>query len=331
MRFKDFLRIGRAQTYPASLLLIMTGFLVGGGNLFSFFALFLIIFAWLSHISAFGDNSLMDALTGEDMRDIHKQHHPLVKGIVKLKEATNIIQTGMFLTVIFGVILIVEAPGNRLLASLCFIVYIAAGHYYNNHFSKTSVFRGIPISICFTFLFLWAYFLSAKEFTPLILLCGGYIFLLEYFENDVEGSIKEIDAKEANLLRVLGVKVKGNIIHFSLGSKIWGWGLKLGSIFMMVCVFTQLHSQHNIFTMLLFWLFVIIMVYFCEEILKSGEWDRNKALKNFSIEEITSIYLIPIVLMPLVGYTDATLLMIAGVVYFLLMNRYLWGVFYPRV
>ena len=331
MRFKDFLRIGRAQTYPASLLLMMTGFLVGGGNLFSFFALFLIMFAWFNHVFAFGDNSLIDALTGEDKRDIHKQHHPLVTGIVELKEATNVIQTGMFLTVLFGVILTVEASGNRLLAALCFIVYIAAGHYYNNHFSKTSVFRGIPISICFTFLFLWAYFLSAKEFSPLILLCGGYIFLLEYFENDVEGSVKEIEAKEANLLRVLGVKVEKGNIHFSLGSRIWGWGLKLGSIFLMICVFTQLHSQHNMFTCLLFWLFVIIVIYFCEEILKSGKWDRVKALKNFSREEITSIYLIPIVLMPLVGCAEAILLMVAGVVYFLLMNYCLWGVFYPKV
>jgi len=58
------------------------------------------------------------------------------------------------------------------------------------------------------------------------------------------------------------------------------------------------------------------------------DYDRATELKRMSLMEILSIYA-PIPLM--LPWMDATVLMILGVIYFIGVNRALWGVSYPKV
>jgi 4-hydroxybenzoate polyprenyltransferase len=317
----------------------MTFYLLGGGALFSWFGLGLVLWVILAHWWTFGQNSLSDATRvsriGElpyDATDKEgKSHHPLITGEISIDMANNVIYFGLIVLVGFAVLLSYYSGGNFGLSMGCLSLYLMCGFAYNCGLNKSTIFSFIPISLCFAFQGLWAYFLFAKTIEGPVIFLFLYIILLEVYENNVEGGIKEIQTSEVNTMRYLGAEIKNGNIKFSLGSLIWSWGLKLCSIFIAGCILCYYTLNINIFIGLLFWLFAIIMIYFCKEILKSGEWNRNKALKNFSIEEITSIYLMPIILMPIIGYIEAILLMAFGIVYFVAMNKVNWGCWFPRV
>lgn len=336
-RTRLYLRLFRAQTASASLILIMTFYLLGGGNLFSWFGLGLVIWTILAHWWTFGQNSLSDSTRVSRLGELPydasdkegKSHHPLITGEISIDSANKVIYFGLIILVGFAILLSYCGDGNFGLSMSCLSLYLMCGFAYNCGLNKSTILSFIPISLCFAFQGLWAYFLFAKTIQGPVILLFSYIILLEIFENNTEGGIKEIHTSEVNTMRYLGAEIKNGNIKFSLGSLIWSWGLKLSSIFVVGCILY--YYTLNVFTGILFWLFAFNMIYFCKKILESGGWDRDKALKNFSIEEITSIYLIPIVLMPLIGYTESILLMVAGIIYFITMNKINWGVWFPRV
>ena len=68
MTFRDYLQLFRAQTAPATILLILTPYLTNA-TLFSLETATIFIFALLIHWVSFGHNSLMDTAMGYDLKD----------------------------------------------------------------------------------------------------------------------------------------------------------------------------------------------------------------------------------------------------------------------
>jgi len=338
MGFREWLQLFRAQTAAATITLVLVFYLVGGGELFSWFAIALIIWAWLDHLLTFGENSLMDscrvpeigALPYDALDKEGKGHHPLITGKISLRSAHKIIHFGLILLVTSAIPLTYWGGGDLGLAMACFSLYLVCGFCYNCGLDKETVFAFVPISLCFSFLGLWAFFITSKEIHSLAIWMVVYMFLLEWYENGVEGCIKELQTGEVNMIRFLGGSVINGYFRLSKRAKAYAWGIKLASIGVaayILCMFC--------YEGVMLFLFVVLgglMLFFCDEITKDKVWDRNKALRDFACEEIASIYLLPCILMPIIGYIESVVLMVFGIVYFVTINRVNWGtVLRPQV
>jgi 4-hydroxybenzoate polyprenyltransferase len=327
---KDWLRIFRAQTAAAVLMIILVPYLVGGGDFFSWYTLILAIWSIMVHHVSFGHNTIMDTLMGWDKKDVHKTHHPLISSKIKKETALKVISIGVFFTTLIGIYLVYKSPGNQFLAMSFFSLFIIGGMIYNSGISKASRWDVLPISLSFTSLSLFSYFLVAQDFNLLIILVALYIIFLQWFEIGVEGEIKEIEIEdEVNMLKLLGTKCDGKTFDMGI-SIIYPWILKL--IGLSIAGYIIYKFTYEPLTIVLFAIFGIMAIYFCYELTKKRKWDRKKAVRDMALEEVMTIFLLPLILIPLVGLLEVVIILVVTIFYFVGMNSLLWETrFAPRV
>ena len=329
-RSKDWLRIFRAQTASAVFLLVLLPYLVAGGKLFSWYGVVLSLWSILVHHISFGHNSVLDTMLGWDSKDPNKKHHPLIAKRIKVKTALKVITIGFFIAIIITIILVFYSIGNPFYALLFFSLFIGGGFVYNNGFSKISVWDFIPISVSFTSLSLFSYFLIANEFNEIIILISIYIALLIWFQIGVEGEIKEIEIEnEINMLRKLGTKITGNI--FSMGNAIiYPWLLKIAGL--AVAGYIVYKHTFEWYTIILFVFWTFLALIFCFMLTRKREWNRKKSLRDMALEEVASLFLLAFILLPIIGLIETAIIIIVAIFYFVGMNTLLWKTrFAPRV
>lgn len=343
---RAWLQLMRAQTAPATLMLVMVFWLVGGGRLFSLAGLAIAVFAVLSHWWAFGQNSLLDSCRvpriGEkpyDAQDKSKAHHPLIAGRISLRTAHKVIHFGIMLLAVVGIFIAHLGGGNFGLSMAFFSLFIVSGFCYNCSLDKETIFAFFPISLCWVSFGLWAHFVASGAASGLVVWMALYVFLLEWFENGVEGSIKELGAKEVNMLKTLGAKLggfmvspeQGGHLYFFPGlARYYGWIIKLAGLGIGFVIL--INYSLSAVPIVLYLLLAPSAVYFCNEITKHQRWNRKRMIRNFACQEIISIYLLPCILMPIIGYLEAVVLMVVGLIYFVAANTLLWGTrLAPRV
>lgn len=328
---RDYLQLFRAQTYPASLMLLFIFYFLGGGRLLSWQSLGLAIYALVSHYIGFGHNSLMDSCKvpkiGElpyDAQDSNKAHHPLIDGRISLDTAHIVIHSGMMLGVLLALFLILGSGGNRFWALTCLTLYYVFGQAYNDGLNKTTVHSYLVISTCYVFYGLFAFFLTSdKLITPAILLCI-YVFLVEIFQNNVEGALKELkQVSEKNTMRKLGCYVKGDgTIIVSCKGIAFGFSIKILSVITLAFLISE--YPLNKFGVVLLFAFITFILWGAGEILTNTPSERKELIKLFSLEEILSIYAPYFILAPILGW-EILFLLPLGVLYFVLLNRINWG------
>lgn len=310
---------------PATLLLVLIPYLINA-NLFNFKTLIIALFAVSTHYLSFGQNSLLDTAMGYDVNDQNKSHHPLISGRIKLSTAHNVIHWGLCGLAIFGVLISLYYAVNQLFAVIFLFMFYVFGIAYNAGLSKESLFGFLPISICFTSLAAFGYMLSHVGFDYLGFLLLAYFFMTILFQISWSGHLKELEMKErSNILVRMGAKVEKG--RFTPGySAIYGVVIKL----INVPVLGVLILAEGLDWTKILWLGIMIGLV-CGYLLKliaPRKYIRSKELRNMSIMEILTIYTpVPLVL----PWQEASILMLIGVAYFLIMNRILWGTSYPRV
>lgn len=329
MSLRSWLQIGRIQTYPADWLLVMVPFLHGRLDLLQ--ALILSILMWFAHLLSFGQNSLLDSCIipergkpPPDFSDPSKQHHPLILGTISLHTAKNVIFWGLgCLTTIFAAFTLLTAE-NLPLAMTSLFLYYVWGSLYNEGLSKESPVGFMSISLSFTFMGAWAWFLTHKTLDYLGMLYVGYVFFTIFWQIAYEGHLKELEIRErSNILSLLGAKVV-NGKFYGGGAKWFGFITKIINLalgFLLLLDFS--HGR-------LVWFILMsgISLFLTYQLVREREWKREKELFHMSLQEISVIYLpIFILLEPL----TSILLMLVGISYFFLVNLILWGTPYPRV
>jgi len=325
MSFKDYLRLFRAQTAPATVILVVTPFLHGGGSWLDAFLLG--VFALAFHWWSFGMNSLQDYVGGWDKVDPSKAHHPLSRGAIKVEDGIRVIHWGLPILFSLGVLFSLRGV-NPLWALACWGLFYAWAMSYNMGLSKVSVLGFMPISVCFTMMGGWAWFLShdGLGFTGWVWL--GYVFSTILFQISWSGHLKELEIRErGNLLVKLGARleVQGWEVWFKPGyAAVYGWAVKLLNLFLGYVLLIQ---SWNLWRILLFGLMATLMLDFLSELTKRRVYDRPRELLNMSLEEISTIYLALIMVEPF----EALVLGGFGVAYFFLFNRWLWRTAYPKV
>lgn len=328
MKIVDLMQLFRAQTYPATMLCLIAPFLFAVE--FNAVALAFIVACIPLHYFTFGHNSVMDYWF--DLGDPNKQHHPLVKSRIMLFDAHNIIHTGMMLTFIMFISLTILYARNVVMALAFLCAYIVFGHAYNDGMGKSTIFSFVPISLCFTALAGYGWFMSHETLDYLGTLILLYTFFNIFFQIAWEGNLKDIESDERNLLRALGVqetsvlftayikvpakaKAFAYSIRVALLMLIIELSIKTGNYIGLIIYILSFYPVHKITSSLILW----------EKALKG----RDNALKYMSYTEICTIYGL---LFTIVKIEYAIALGLYGLIYWYVINKILWGsTGYPRV
>ena len=328
---RDWLRIARSQTAAAVIMLCGMFYLIGGGSLFSVYGLLVVVFSILAHDFSFAHNSIVDALTGYDLKDKFKKHFPLCNGNVNPHLVLKATHLGMFTVTVFAIALAWISPGNKFYAMSCYAVFIVCGFWYNEWTSKIATWDFVPISICFTALSLYAYFLVSSAVSTVVVLAAAYIFFVEWYEISVSGEIKELEIEdEVSLLRNLGARC--TVTHFNLGAKacLYAWLVKLtGVVLLGIIAFVY---NTSIISTMTFIVMAFAMVYFAWKLTRKQKRDRNKSIRYMAAEEIISIFALPLILIPIIDTLQALVLIFFSLFYFCFMNFLNWkSILRPQV
>ena len=324
LNLRAWLQLFRAQTAPATLLLVLVPYLTNA-PFFDVKLLILALYSVLVHYFSFGHNSLLDTAMGYDVKDPSKAHHPLVSGVIKLSTAHNVIHFGLGTLAVIGTLFSLYAA-NPVLAILCLFNFWTWGHCYNDGTSKTSLLSFLPICLCFTFLGAWGWFLSHGTMNYLGLLLLAYFFMTILFQISWSGHLKELELREhSNILVKMGAKVENGNFEPSY-ALVYGGVIK----FVNVPILGGLLLGFNLDVFRLIWLCLMIALVcrYLFKLIQPREYVRERELFNMSIMEVLTIYTpIPLVL----PWLEAIILMAMGIVYFFGMNKALWRVSYPAV
>jgi len=321
---KNYLRLGRAQTYPADWLLVLVPFMAGTGVSMDAVVI-LSIFMFFVHIISFGENSLLDFTQGYDKADPSKAHHPLSTGAITVPDAMSFIHWGKAFLMLGGCAMIYAWAPNPLMAMFCLFMWYAWGTAYNLGLSKVSLLGFLPICLCFSFMGGFGWYLSHEILTPTGWWYIAYTFTVILFQISWSGHLKEMgQAERSNLLIKMGASLRDGV--FEPGwSFLYGFAVKGASLYILTRMMKPFLSDPTV----LWFCFIFVCVGSMTTLLcRPHPYDRATELKRMSLMEIIGIYA-PIPLM--VPWGQALILMATGVVYFYLMNRALWGVSYPKV
>jgi len=326
--WKNWLQLGRAQTWPATFLLIMTPFLQGQFTFIGMLAL--VLFTWFVHFASFGHNSLMDAAMMYDQKDPSKKDHPLISGKISLTAAHNVIHWSLCGLSIWAIILSVALSPNPLPSIISIFIWFVFGYAYNSGLSKESLIGFLPISICFTAMAGWGWFLSHWDLNPGGIIYLAYAFLTILYQTSWSGFIKEMQLRErSNILVRMGAKLDETFWGKKLlpgKSRFYAYLVK-GSGLVLACLLCWLNfSLVRLVVLVLLGTVVIWLLY---QTTRNRVYDRNRELKLMSLMEVATIFL-PIPLM--LGLLESAVLMVGGVAYFWVMNKILWGTpLFPKV
>jgi len=332
---RDWFRLFRAQTAPATILLILVPYLTNA-SLFSLGSLVIGLFALFTHWISFGHNSLMDTAMGYDLKDPSKAHHPLVAGRISLTAAHNVIHWGLSGLCVLAILISLNFSPNPVFAIISIFLWWVFGYAYNSGLSKESLLSFLPISICFTAMGAWGWFLSHNSLDRLGWLLLAYFFTTIIFQISWSGHLKELELKErSNVLVKMGAKIEkvvaipaAEFCWFTPGySVVYGLAVK----FINVPILGALILAETLDWTRVLWLglMVVLVCGWLVKLIVPRKYIRSKELRNMSVMEILTIYApIPLVL----PWLEATILMLFGVAYFWTANKVLWGVVsHPRV
>lgn len=334
-KFKDWLRIGRAQTYPADWLLVLIPFLHGRPDVFQGFILSVVM--WFGHVLTFGHNSLLDTCIirekgkpPPDFMDENKRHFPLVKGTISLHSAKLVIFTGLLILGIVMAWFTFTFSENKLFAILMLFLYFIFGISYNEGLSKETPFSFIPISVCFSALAGWGWLLSHSTLGFLGWLYILYACSVQLYEIGWEGNLKELSAagkvERKNWLNVLGAYIDEEGIFHPEGATVYGVLTKLTG--MLVGWIILLSFPFDITKLVWTIILTVVITYLFIKLTVTRKYIRGKELLTMSLMEVSSIFLvIPLFL----SWASAETLMLIGFFYFISVNRILWKVPYPKV
>ncbi|MEM2233935.1 MAG: UbiA family prenyltransferase [Nitrososphaerota archaeon] len=319
MSLAEWIRVGRIHTAALTMPVTLLGYVLAGGKDWVAGTAWALFGLWW-HYVGFLQNNLFDLRY--DLMDPEKRHFPLVKGTVPVRWAWVVDNVGLLVLLVVGVVL----GGNPV--SWSFLVLgVASGTVYNA-FSKRTLLKPIPISLCFASLPLIPY-TSLRPLDPVGMLLFASVFTTILYQIGVSGELKDVRRSEANILRSLGpasipymvvLKVVNLLTIYILGLHV----SPPGDVYFAV-------SQVMLTTFSLMAIFLLMKQ--IEDLLDSQKetWDRDRALLRMSAMEIVTYYALVSAVTKAIGYW-LPLWFVLPLLWFFVFNRFIFGtVTYPKV
>jgi hypothetical protein len=324
---RKWFQLFRAQTGFATVYTIITPYLLAGGDQRNL--TFLIPLSLLTHYASFGHNSVMDYW--HDVKDVHKKHHPLVSGAISIRSAHQAIHT---LLVAVGALWVITSlymsPAPHLAISFL-LLYSLLGHAYNDGLDKHTIHSWAPISLCYTALAAFGWFLASPNPSIVLYLLLSVSFSSIFYQIAFEGNLKDICIEE-NMLTAIAKEVKcinypnGETLIIYNGPK---WMFATLRVFIDTAILATIagftNSNISLATMLLLTFIQTSTIVMLNLGLDEGI-KRNTMLEYFGlIETIQFFRVFATIAINFPSLMLYILLVVIGASYFYLMNRWLWG------
>jgi len=321
---RDWLQLFRSHTSPLEMLIASSGAALATGTLWSWEVLLFLIFGWLYHNAGYGHNSVEDYIRGFDKDDPHKSHHPLQRGAINPRSARTVTLVMIVLSFIYGAII----GGIEPLQLSLLAVLTLMGFVYNIYGKRMGI-KFLPIAIAHSLLFPFAFFGSGGSSDPsslfwVAVLATVYLIFQIIYQIMIEGDIKDIDMSESSLLGKLGVRLEGKMFLSSAGARVFSAGIKVIS---MALLFGALFIQKAMVNdYLLVGSFSLVLLFLDRKLMKPGKWDHTTCLRTMALMEVSSTFALVAAVAPTMGGPlPAFGLMLLGIAYFVVLNRFLWG------
>jgi len=215
------------------------------------------------------------------------------------------------------------------LAVSALLLYSLLGHAYNDGLDKHTIHSWAPISLCFTALAAFGWFLASPRIDVLFILLLTVAFSSIFYQIAFEGNLKDVCIEENLLTRLaeevscLSTPAKETIIRYR-GPKFW-W---LRILFDTSVLITMVVLERSVVPLLIVVPLTILqatLIAVMNRGLSEGI-DRNKLLEYFGLVEAIQFFrLLGLVATDLWRLALCVSLIAMGASYFHLMNRWLWG------
>ncbi len=328
---RNYLSLLRIQTGAATASAPLLGGLIMGQRDISLLAVLFII-GLLYHIFGFVLNEYVDVEVDKKSIDLKKK--PLVSGSITKTQALYII----IISILCGYALIVFFYKSIYTVTFFSIALFFGGLY--DIYGKMIAGMDFVLAGGFFFICLMGASTISIDFNILVyLVCLVYFFQILY-NNAVEGGLKDVDhdgiggAKTFALS--MGVNVK--LEDLKITKSFTGFAYALRFIFLCLLVF--LGSQHqldfwsnkHIFQIIIILFLTMIFLGTLHKFLKNVKFDRGRLKKLFSLHEMTSYFMLIIVVSPLFDLWITLALLLLPAVWYLVFNIFLYGkLLNPRV
>jgi hypothetical protein len=266
----------------------------------------------------------MDTSRGYDKENPHRKHDPLVSGEIQLDEAHIYINWLLIFAAFAGIVLVLSSPGLQVISLSFFVLFVVAGHTYNDGLDKSSVLAFIPYTLAYSSLCAASYFLYETILTPLFVLSLLYIVFTLVFQVGWEIYLKDIqNEKEPNLLRELKCKVEKGRFKCSFRARLFGYLVKIG-VFVPLFLTGWVNIQATLQGVSALILLVFTVVFAVLEI-EYRDYDYDRYVLFILIEDFASILLLPVVIVGAIGGISVVAMVIYTFVWYVLFNMLTWA------
>ncbi len=329
---RDWLQLFRSHTSPLEMTITTAGAALAVGTIWDVKVLLFLIFGWLYHNGGYGHNSVEDYISGHDVDDRHKAHHPLQRGVIDPLTGRKVTIGLIIISFIYGVVISLKDP-----TAIIFLVLLTSFGFLYNMFNKRMSGKFLPIMLAHSFLFPFAYIgaggdigiISSFPFTGSMLMGAAvvatfYLILQIAYQIMIEGDLKDIDMDEASLLRSLGVGLEKGIFKASISARSISFNLKfisIGTLFAIVYLLDGGIAHYAVLGG-----FSLLLLVLDNRLMRNREWDHGECLKTMAMMEVFSTFsLVAALTAGLGSWTASIVIMTFNIGYFVIMNRYLWG------
>lgn len=335
-RILEYLRLARFQTAGTTSILLVIGFLTvlgssGMADVSPFDILILLIIGIMMHIFGFVLNEYCDIEVDRHAKLLLDK--PLVSGRISPKKALTFVGIAFAVAYLLTILFFFSAYTILVLflSTIFVIIYDVLGKKVPGLDISLAAGTGI-------FLILGGYaFLSNKPdaaLPPLIYVFSFLVFLQILFNNAVEGGLKDVKSDASagvrTLAMVLGVKPP---LKINKGFKIFAYGIKIIHLLIVWLVLINLqdfvastiNAPYLFGTYIFAALFSLAILYTTWNFLENEIGDREKLKRIFSIHEISTAYLVIIVLLPIIGIGLTLFLLVLPLFWYIGFNALLYG------
>jgi 4-hydroxybenzoate polyprenyltransferase len=322
----EYVRLLRFQTSAATSIAPFIGSLIMGQR--DIFLLIIIFFiGLLCHIYGFVLNEYSDINVDKKSFDLKKK--PLVAGTIPKNHAVYISLIACSFALML-VIVFFPSPGPII---FLLISIILSGIY--DIFGKKITGSDFILAGGFFFFTLFGASTVSLDFTNLVYIVCCLSFFHILFINAVEAGLKDVDhdyiAGAITLVTVMGVRVINGKLYITKKFTMFAYSIKSVYIILILLAGLQLelslwHSDLNIVHIVL-GILLVIMLITLHKFLHLHTFNRTKLKRILAAHEISTYFLIPVLLSPLIGTSFTMIIIFLPFFWFIIMNFILYGTF----
>jgi 4-hydroxybenzoate polyprenyltransferase len=320
----EYLRLMRIQTAAVTAVTpLIGGLIMGQRDIFNLTILFIIGIFY--HISGFVLNEYADVEVDKKSIDLKKK--PLVSGAISKRNALFVVLFSSAFSCILTVVFF-----KSILPLVFILLALLFGGSYDFLGKKISGSDFI-LALGFFFLCLMGASTVSHNFSNIVYIVCSLYFIHIVFNNSVEGGLKDVDhdylADAKTLATKMGVKVeKGKL---KVTKSFISYVMLIKIIFIVLIFLLCLQPEINLFSsydyllrMFLFTFFVFIIFFTMFKFLNAKIFDRIFLKRLFSIHEMSSYFLVVIVLSPMIGIIATLSLILVPFFWYIISNIVLY-------